>query len=386
MIEAHKFVELAHRLGWSLWTGVPCSYLSPFFNHVVADPSLEYVPASNEGDAVAIAAGAELGGRRGVVMFQNSGLGNAVSPLTSLTYTHQIPMLLIVTHRGQPGGEPDEPQHALMGRITTDLLDLMEIPWELFPSAAEEILPCLLRAKAHQDEHRLPYALVMQKNAVAPTSSPPPLPVQSAPHAPLMAVVSQKFSCRADYLSALQQSAGPRDVLIATTGYTGRALYALADQPNQLYLVGAMGCASSVGLGLALARPDLRVTVLDGDGAALMRLGALPAMAFVRPPNLLHVLLDNAMHESTGGQSTTSASVDFAGIAAACGYPVVRRCCVAEELAAIFVAQRQGLTFVHAKMSPGVADDLPRPKVAPHAVTQRFRRWIQDIGVMHDPA
>ena len=137
MIEAHKFVELAHRLGWSLWTGVPCSYLSPFFNHVVADPSLEYVPASNEGDAVAIAAGAELGGRRGVVMFQNSGLGNAVSPLTSLTYTHQIPMLLIVTHRGQPGGEPDEPQHALMGRITTDLLDLMEIPWELFPSAAE---------------------------------------------------------------------------------------------------------------------------------------------------------------------------------------------------------------------------------------------------------
>jgi phosphonopyruvate decarboxylase len=380
MIEAKNFVEQARELGWQTWTGVPCSYLSPFINHVMTDASLGYVPASNEGDAVAIAAGAELGGRRAVVMFQNSGLGNAVNPLTSLAHTHQIPMLLIVTHRGQPGGPPDEPQHGLMGRITTDMLDTMDIRWEPFPRTAEEIRPCLLRAKAYQDERRLPYALVMPKDAVAPVPQPPALPAQAlaTEMLPSRATKPQPFSSRRDYLSALQNLVGPRDLVVATTGYTGRELYALADRSNQFYLVGAMGCASSVGLGLALARPDWRVIVLDGDGAALMRLGALPTIAYLRPPNLIHVVLDNRMHESTGGQSTVSASVDFAGIAAACGYPKVRRCHSAHELSAIFAEQLNALTFVHAKMSPGISAALPRPAVSPQDVAQRLRSWIQN--------
>jgi phosphonopyruvate decarboxylase len=138
---------------------------------------------------------------------------------------------------------------------------------------------------------------------------------------------------RRDYLAAVQAVAGERDILIATTGFTGRELYALDDRSNQIYLVGAMGCASSVGLGLALARPDLRVTVLDGDGAALMRMGALAAIGYQRPSNLLHVMLDNGLHESTGGQATVSPSVDFAAVAAASGYPVVQHCNSADQLA-----------------------------------------------------
>ena len=134
MIEAQQFIHAASQRGIDFYAGVPCSYLTPFINQVITSPDIQYVGAANEGDAVAIGAGAELGGRRAVVMFQNSGLGNAVSPLTSLNYVFRIPVLVITTLRGEPGGAPDEPQHELMGEITTRLLDEMQIPWEYFPA------------------------------------------------------------------------------------------------------------------------------------------------------------------------------------------------------------------------------------------------------------
>ncbi len=172
MIEAHQFVEAARERGFDWYAGVPCSYLTPFINYVLQDPSLHYVSMANEGDAVALIAGIALAGdarvrhRRGIAMMQNSGLGNAVSPLTSLTWTFRLPQLLIVTWRGQPG-VADEPQHALMGPITPAMLDTMEIPWELFPTTAEAIGPALDRATAYMDETGRPNALVMQKGSVA---------------------------------------------------------------------------------------------------------------------------------------------------------------------------------------------------------------------------
>ncbi|VFM96378.1 MAG: phosphonopyruvate decarboxylase [Candidatus Kentron sp. G] len=126
MISAETFIHLAAERGFSLYTGVPCSYLKPLIDRVIADDRSHYVPAANEGDAVAIAAGAELGGMRGIAMMQNSGLGNAVNPLTSLTHTLRIPVLLIITLRGEPGGPEDEPQHELMGAITTAMLESMQ--------------------------------------------------------------------------------------------------------------------------------------------------------------------------------------------------------------------------------------------------------------------
>jgi len=172
MIEARHFVEAARERGFEWWAGVPCSFLTPFINYVLQDPSLRYVSMANEGDAVALIAGATLGGRRGVSMMQNSGLGNAVSPLTSLTWTFRLPQLLIVTWRAQPGVH-DEPQHALMGPITPKMLETMEIPWELFPSGTDAIGPALDRATAHMDATGRPYALVMQKGTVAPHALKP---------------------------------------------------------------------------------------------------------------------------------------------------------------------------------------------------------------------
>src|ERR1700677_1339137 len=188
LIEARHFVEAARERGFHWYAGVPCSYLTPFINYVLQDESLHYLSMANESDAVALIGGVALAAdarvphRRGVAMMQNSGLGNAVSPLTSLTWTFRLPQLLIVTWRGQPG-VADEPQHALMGPITPQMLDTMEIPWELFPTEAGQLVPVLERALAHMSATGRPYALLMQKGSVAGTELQvvPPAVVAKAP-------------------------------------------------------------------------------------------------------------------------------------------------------------------------------------------------------------
>ncbi|MDH4021897.1 MAG: phosphonopyruvate decarboxylase, partial [Gammaproteobacteria bacterium] len=332
----------------------------------------QYIAAANEGDAVAIAAGAELGGLSAVVMFQNSGLGNAVNPLTSLTWTFRIPVLLIVTWRGEPGGPADEPQHELMGAITPQLLELMGIPWALFPDEESAIGPALDKAMAHLQGERRPYAFVMRKGSVADTrlsGSPGRSPRQPVATMSRPAPVEQRQAV----LVAIRAAAGERDLLVATTGFTGRELYALGDTANQLYMVGSMGCAASVALGLAMARPDRRVIAIDGDGAVLMRLGALTTVGAEAPPNLVHVLIDNGQHESTGGQATVSPGVDFCAIAGGAGYPAVTVAARAADVQALLADREPGLRFVHVPVLPGVPAGLPRPAMPPAAVAERFR-------------
>jgi len=377
MIQADSFIGAAGARGFSLYTGVPCSYLTPFINHVIDSPQLRYVAAANEGDAVAIAAGAVLGGQRAVCMFQNSGLGNAVNPLTSLTYVFRIPMLLITTLRGEPGGPTDEPQHALMGAITGRMLELMEIPWEYFPRDPEAVEGVLDRAAAQMEHTNRPFALVMRKGAVSPRSletSPRNMETFDARSAGAQRPAT---TGRSGLLQAIQQSVGDSDLILATTGYSGRELWALADRPSQFYMVGSMGCLSSIGLGLALSQPRRRVVVIDGDGAMLMRMGALGTIGHERPTNLVHVLLDNEMHESTGGQSTVSHSVDCCAVAAACGYPRVRRGTTAEEMKRFLAEAECGPSFLHFKVKPGVPEGLPRPTIGPADVARRFVRHIR---------
>ncbi len=382
MIPAAAFVDATRAHGFSLWTGVPCSYLKPFINYVIDSPDLTYVGATNEGDAVAIASGAELGGRPSVVMFQNSGFGNTVNPLTSLNMIFEVPVLVITTLRGEPGGAHDEPQHALMGQITGGLFDLMRIPWEYFPSEESAVGPVLERATRHMKNARTPYGLVMKKDSVADhklASKPTPRPFTPTDVQPGAAwAPAESRPTRREVLAAVQRSARATDAVVATTGFTGRPLYALEDRPSQLYMVGSMGCASSFGLGLALAQPHRRVIVLDGDGAILMRMGALATLGYERPKNLVHVALDNEVHDSTGAQSTVTHSVDLAAVAAACGYPRVIRARDAAEVGSILSDEREGLTFVHIKTAPGEKGDLPRPRETPVQVIDRMRAWLEE--------
>lgn len=359
--------------GFGLFSGVPCSFLDNLIN--AASRQNRYVIATNEGDAVAIAAGAGIAGGKGVVLMQNSGLTNAISPLTSLTWTFGLPVLGFVSLRGQPG-LADEPQHELMGRITTGLLDLMEIPWEYLSADPKDTAGQLDRAVAAIESGRSFFFVVPKDSfhAVARADRQP----WSGRAAAVPPSVSAELPMRRDVLAAISQWRDPGELLIATTGKTGRELHDIEDAAGNLYLVGSMGCAGPLGLGLALARPDRKVLVIEGDGAVLMRMGNLATLGRYAPTNLLHLVLDNNAHDSTGGQATVSDSVDFPVIAAACGYVrVVRASGITALLAALDAWRSDPMpTFVHLHIAQGSKQQPGRPKLGPREVLQRLRQHL----------
>jgi len=373
MIQPSDFMGPASARGFDFWAGVPCSFLTPFINAVIEDPAMQYISSSNEGDAVATASGAAVGGRRAVAMMQNSGLGNAVSPLSSLNWVFRIPVLLIITLRGAPGIK-DEPQHELMGQITTQLLDSLQIPWDWFPRDASDVDGALALAESHMENTGLPYALVMHKGSVAPVELSSQWCAESRnsnKEIPRVASGASELG-RGDVLRAIVD-ATPEDesVVIATTGYTGRELFSISDRPNQLYMVGSMGCASSFGLGLSLAVPGKRVVIIDGDGAALMRMGNIATAGAYAGRNFHHLLLDNGVHESTGGQATVSGAVSFAGVARSCGYRHAASGMSVEQLDG-FLSGREGPSLLHLKICRGVSKALPRPDLSPSQVRSRL--------------
>ena len=376
MITADAFLETARARGFNFYCGVPCSFLTPLINRVISDSKLNYVGAASEGEAVAIAAGAWLAGRKSVVMCQNSGLGNMINPLTSLNWPFRIPCLVIVTWRGQPGLK-DEPQHELMGEITGAMLDVIRVPHAPFPAEENQIENALEIADAHMAESGLPSALIMQKGAVemAPLNQPaPPVP---PPGELDDRTTGGARPARAAALEAVLALAPEAAAIIATTGKTGRELFTLNDRPQQLYQVGSMGCAGAMGLGVALntTRP---VIVIDGDGAALMKMGALATIGAYAPKNLVHLILDNGVHDSTGGQATVSPAVSFAATAQACGYRTSYLCDTLagfnDCLGAALAGPKPSL--IHLRMAPGSLSPLGRPTVKPAEVARRFQDFL----------
>jgi phosphonopyruvate decarboxylase len=380
MIHAKHFIDEAARQGFNFYTGVPCSYLTPLINGVISQEGLQYVGAASEGEAIAIAAGAWLAGRGCVVMCQNSGLGNAINPLTSLNAPFGIPALLIVTWRGQPG-HPDEPQHQLMGKITHEMLSLIEVDHAPFPDKREHLGEAVAHARSTMDAGRRPFAFVMAEGTVESE------PLRVNPRAPWKGRLADdqrgggKRPSRAQILERFLALVDPACAVIATTGKTGRELFMLADRPQQLYLVGSMGCASGVGLGIAL-NSEKRVVVLDGDGAALMKLGTLATIGAYAPQNLVHILLDNGVHDSTGGQPTVSASVRFDGIAQACGYARAASCDDLDAFEKLLLAYcaLPGPSLIHVNILPGSLPRLIRPTITPAEVALRFKAFLAQQG------
>ena len=376
MIQASAFIDEAKRRGFDFFTGVPCSFLTPLINGVLSDRSLTYVGAASEGEAVAIASGAWLAGRRTVVMCQNSGLGNAVNPLTSLNAPFAIPTLLITTWRGEPGLK-DEPQHEVMGRITHDLLALMGIETAPFPDTPEAVAPAFGRAVEAMAASGRPFAWVMRKGDVADATLNQPTQPSRRPGLREAFDEDEARPTRAAALERFLALVDPEAAVIATTGKCGRELFTLDDREQHLYQVGSMGGASGMALGVALnsARP---VVVLDGDGAALMKLGALATIGAYAPKRLIHVLLDNGVHDSTGGQATVSASVDFAAVALACGYAYAATCASLDGLERAYRKAQagEGPSLLHLKIAPGSMATLGRPTVTPAEVARRFKAFL----------
>jgi phosphonopyruvate decarboxylase len=381
MLSTPKCLAYLVENGLGPFVGVPCSFLKPFINYVIDSSASEYIAANNEGEAVAIAAGAWLAGRNPVAMFQNSGLGNAVNPLTSLHYVFRIPLLLITTWRGEPGHK-DEPQHRLMGEITPSLLDCLRIPHALFPEEDDQLAPRMAEAMRALETSRLPYAFIVRKGAISEYD------LQSANEGggrrnPLGRVLppepaSGVLMLRSEAVAVIADAVDPSSLLIATTGGTARELFTLRDRAANLYVVGSMGCASSVALGVALYAKDRPVVVLDGDGAALMRLEAMVSIGHYQPANYIHVVLDNEVYDSTGGQRTLSDGVDFPGLALACGYETAASATSAKGLAQFLEAARAnpGPHLIHVRIRPGSHPGLGRPTLTPPEVAARFRQEI----------
>ena len=391
MVDAQALVDALVMRGYTFWTGVPCSYLSALIKCIENTRGLEYVAATSEGEATGIAAGAYLTGRKTVIMCQNSGLGNMVNPLTSLNEPYRIPTLIVTSRRG---GDGDEPQHSFMGRITCDLLSLLGIAWEEFPAHASSIGPALDRLESAMAASHLPAALVVSKSQIgwspewptAPGATPAGMVHARQAHpvaAP--AEMSGGFALpaalrinRLEAVRAVWDALSGNEAVIATTGKVWRELYSLGHQPSHFYLLGSMGCASPVGLGVSLG-VDREVIVLDGDGSALMKMGAMATVGRYLPDNFTHIVLDNEVYETTGGQCTSSATADLAAVAAACGYRWVHRVdtpagCTDSLLQAL---RTRGPRLIHVKVSPASDPAMPKFSKTLTAMKSEFMEWLR---------
>jgi phosphonopyruvate decarboxylase len=264
-----------------------------------------------------------------------------------------------------------------MGRITQRLLETMEIRHAPFPRAEDALAPALETALSHMRTAALPFAFVMEKDSVRDDgldqAAPAPRPAGASSDLRRNGARPIRSAILARFLDIVPTDAA----VVATTGKCGRELFTLADRDQHLYQVGSMGGASAMGLGLALntKRP---VVVLDGDGAALMKMGNLATIGAHAPQNLIHIVLDNGTHDSTGGQATVSPSVDFASAALACGYGNAARCDAETGFEQAFRAAlaAQGPALIHARIAPGSMERLGRPTVAPKDVARRFRAFV----------
>jgi phosphonopyruvate decarboxylase len=288
----------------------------------------------------------------------------------------RIPTLLVVTWRGQPG-IGDEPQHELIGEITGSLLETMRIPHRPFPTTPQDVDGVLALAETEMDRSDLPFALVMAKGTVRDDG------LDEKPVDPRPSGVRRDLCehgprpTRVQVLERVLALLSPAAGVVATTGKCGRELFTLADRPQHLYQVGSMGCASAMGLGVALNTPR-PVIVLDGDGAALMKLGNLATIGSRAPGNLVHVVLDNGVHDSTGGQATVSPNVDFAAVALACGYASGASTDSLDGFERAWAVSRDqaGPHLIHVRIAPGSLAKLGRPTIKPPEVARRFRAFL----------
>jgi len=390
MIEARDFVDACLKREFTVWSGVPCPLLGSLIHSAEHSRNIDYVAATSEREATAIAAGAFLGGRIGVVLCQNSGLGGVIDPVASLAFPYRIPMLIILTRRGSEALE-DGVQHEMMGRITGDLLLRARVGWEAFPEQRDEIDGALTRALESMESSGLsmessglPYALVMDRPLVIDHPRAADSEPKRSPRTEPLGCFENDPADRMSRLTAIRtvrDALSGAEALIATAGKTCRDLFSLGHRSNQFYVLGAMGSASSIALGIQRARRDRDVVVLDGDGAALMGFGSLATIGHYGPRRFTHVLLDNEVHASTGGQPTVSPNVDFAAVAAACGYRNAWSTDDGRELAERVreASRTPGPSFIHVKISAVEASESNAPSLTPHQMKAQFMDWIQGL-------
>lgn len=378
MILPNDFLQVLTGFG-DFFAGVPDSQLQQFCQELQAQKGINtrfHIVAANEGNAVALAAGYHLStGKVATVYMQNSGLGNAVNPVTSLIdpEVYGIPMILVVGWRGEPGIH-DEPQHVKMGKITRGQLELLGVEAMVLDGASSmaEVEQFLRRFKDAILPAGKSIAFVVKKGAFGKSSGSFP-----------------KFETelvREHAIDRLADSMTENDYVVSTTGKISRELFEHVRKTrpgmscHDFLTVGSMGHASMLALSCAIQRPTKRIWCFDGDGAVLMHMGSMGTIGSLHPENLIHVIFNNVSHESVGGMPTVGDHVDFLQIAKACGYETVRTIVTEEELNDFLMqdfSQMAKPACIQVMVRTGSRPDLMRPDTSPRQNKEAF------MGALH---
>ena len=357
MVDQSQLFEALDNLGVKFFTGVPDSLLNDFCLYLVNNiPDGRHVMAANEGNAIAIAAGNYMAtGNIPVVYMQNSGIGNATNPLLSLTHdcVYGIPMILVIGWRGDPSIN-DHAQHKKQGELTPVLMKDMDIPYEIL-DADDTVVDKFAWAVAKAKEISSPVALIAKKAILTQKEKK-------------QTYANSKLMNREEAVAAVVDVLGEDAIYLGTTGRATREVHEQlkvhgVGEGHEWQNVGSMGHVSSVGLGLALARPDKRIVVFDGDAAAVMHMGALATNCRYKAGNMVHIVLNNGVNESVGGQPSAGYLIDLTTVAKACGYRTVGHAVeTKEELQSIVRDNQTGEMplFIEVHVRQGIRSDMPK--------------------------
>jgi phosphonopyruvate decarboxylase len=377
MIKPKDFYNSIKRKGISFFTGVPDSTLKDFCSYVQDNEDQNnHIISANEGGAVALAAGHYLvTGKPALVYMQNSGQGNSINPLISLLdkEVYNIPALLLIGWRGNPY-QKDAPQHTKQGKITLELLDSLKIPNRVLPDAMQAAEGTIEVAMDYISKEKAPYAIVVKKEMFEPYES------------------KSKEKEKSDYelsreeaIKLITSNLEEKAVIISTTGKTSRELFEYRESQQQNHKrdflnIGAMGHASQIALGVALAKPDTPVYCLDGDGSLIMHMGSLAVIGQNSPSNFKHIVLNNGSHESVGGQPTAGFDIDILGVARSCRYHGAWTVNDSQDVLdkMKLLKSSKGPSLLEIKINKESRKDLGRPTISPKDRKDSFMNFLKE--------
>lgn len=382
MISPKFFYDTLASYDINFYAGVPDSLLKNLCAYITdhADASHNII-AANEGGAMGLAAGHYLATSQiPVVYMQNSGEGNIINPLASLTDpdVYNIPVLLVIGWRGKPGVH-DEPQHVKQGKVTTGLLNVMGIDYTVLSKEEDKAEAQIKKAVAYMQATKQCYALVIEKDTFDNYQ---------------LSTVNSQMELSLSREEAIQTVASylaPKDCIVSTTGMISRELFEYRTAKNEgherdFLTVGSMGHASQIALGIALEKQDRKVWCFDGDGASIMHMGSMAIVASKAPKNYIHVVFNNGAHDSVGGQPTVGLQIDLPAIAKAVGYKQVFSVDNKEDLLNLLTSHLSPLTsidgpiFLEVKVKKGNRKDLGRPTTTPIQNKEALMQFLSDKG------
>lgn len=362
MISPKFFIDTLASYGIDFYAGVPDSLLKNICAYIADNMDAKHnIIAANEGAAVGLAAGHHLAtGKIGVVYMQNSGEGNIINPLASLTdkEVYNIPVLLLIGWRGRPGVH-DEPQHVKQGKVTTGILNTMGVNFDVLSKDEDKAQKQIATAVASMKATNEVYALVIEKDTFEDYK--------------LQSVEKNDLTMsREEAIQTVAAALGPKDAIVSTTGMISRELFeyrALKNEGHErdFLTVGSMGHASQIALGIALEKTDRKVWCFDGDGATIMHMGSMAVTASKAPKNYVHVIFNNGAHDSVGGQPTVGLKIDIPAVAKAVGYKDAVSVDSRESLDSVLesVKNAEGPILLEVKVKKGNRKDLGRPTTTP---------------------